>query len=448
MPGTTFKRCGCKDPVTGRPLDTSCPRLRTSGHGSWYFYLEIPGLPGTDRRRLRRGGFRTERAAQQALAVELARAAATHAPREDTTVGQWLEHWLNEKSKRGAASAAGKKIRSATTRAYRSHLDLYLLPHLGQIPLTELAEPHISAMFDTILAGNADRRRRVGPTAMRRIFATLRAALNEAVRRHKIDTNPCLGVELAAAPRPKAVVWTDERVAAWRAGAPRPKVAVWTPAQTGAFLDSAADDRLYAIYHLIAFRGLRRGESVALRWADVDLRGQMMTISQQVIQLGWRTEEDTPKSDAGARVVALDTGTIDVLRRHRELQDQERQTAGSAWVDSGRVFTTADGNDLHPAFVTEHFAELIAAADLPPIRLHDLRHGAATLALAGGADLKVVQHMLGHSSITITADTYTSVLPALAAQAAEAAARMVPRATHGEQHVNVGQDAVDGELGD
>ena len=116
-----------------------------------------------------------------------------------------------------------------------------------------------------------------------------------------------------------------------------------------------------------------------------------------------------------------------VLRAHKARQTAERLAWGQAWVESGLVFTRENGAPLHPEYVTRHFERLARDADLPPIRLHDLRHGAATLALAGGADLKTVSEMLGHSTITITADTYASVLPEVARRAAEAAARLVPR---------------------
>ena len=169
-------------------------------------------------------------------------------------------------------------------------------------------------------------------------------------------------------------------------------LATWTAEETGTVLDHAAADRLYVLYHLIAFRELRRGEAVGLPWADVDLDGVLLTVSQQIVQAGWAPEEE-PKTSSGVRSIALDAETVAVLRAHRIRQ----------------------------------------AVDLPHIRLHDLSQGAATPALAGGANLKVVSEMLGHASITITADTHTSVLPQIARAAAEAAVALVPRASRRDE---------------
>jgi integrase len=208
---------------------------------------------------------------------------------------------------------------------------------------------------------------------------------------------------------------------------------IWTPEQTGQFLDHAADDPLYPLFHLIAFRGLRRGEACGLPWSETDLTNQTITITAQITQVGWAAEFGEPKSDASGRVVSLDTDTAQVLRAHRARQNRARRTLGDAWVDSGLMFTDTDGSPLHPATISARFQELIAQAGLPPIRLHDLRHGAATFTLATGADLKIVQDLLGHSSITITADTYAHVLPELARDTAEAAARIVPRTRRATQ---------------
>ncbi len=204
---------------------------------------------------------------------------------------------------------------------------------------------------------------------------------------------------------------------------------VWTPEQTGALLASAKDDPRYALDHLIALRGLRRGEAVGLSGATWTSTADGCSCANRSV-LGWRTVRTTPKAGS-ERVLALDEGTVQVLREHRRRQERGLRFLGLDPADTPEIFTRADGQLVHPDYVTRHFARLIKAASLPPIRVHDLRHGAATLALASGVEMKVVQDMLGHSSITITSDTYNSVLPQVARSAAEATAGMVPRAPRG-----------------
>jgi integrase len=264
------------------------------------------------------------------------------------------------------------------------------------------------------------------------------------------------------------MVWTDEHVAAWRENRARREAAVdefndarqrhdqadmarliaeidhldeterpspvmvWTAEQTGLFLDFISKDRLYPLYHLIAYRGLRRGEACGVRWTDLNRAAGALTVAEQLVQLGWEVEAGKPKSDAGDRVVALDKQTLAVLDAWHERQIEERQDLGDAWVKSRRIFTREDGTELHPAEVTQHFNDLVTAAGLPPIRLRDLRHGAATLSLEAEVDIKVVQELLGRSTSTLTRDTYTSVSPRLAREAAERTAALVPR-TPGSQ---------------
>jgi integrase len=271
------------------------------------------------------------------------------------------------------------------------------------------------------------------------------------VRQSLIVVNVAALVKLPAGKRPKALVWTSDRVTRWataveklerartagipaaevekleEAALPPSPVMVWTPDQLGTFLDHAEGHRLYSLYHLIAYRGLRRGETAGLRWTEVDLAHGQVRINTQLVQEGREYYEDTPKSEAGERTISLDAGTVTALREHRRRQLEERLEWGSAWTDSGRVFTREDGVELHPETLTDKFHQLRAEAGLPPIRLHDLRHGAASLMLAAGISMKVVQETLGHSMMSLTADTYTSVYTEVAAEAAEAAAAMVPR---------------------
>jgi Phage integrase family len=151
----------------------------------------------------------------------------------------------------------------------------------------------------------------------------------------------------------------------------------------------------------------------------------VIMISQQRITFGHTTTVGPPKSAASCRTIALDRTTVRVPRAHRRLQMEEAAKAGDLWAETGYVFTDQKGEPLNPDYLTRRFRYLVHKSGLPPVRLHDLRHGAATLAHAAGADLKTVQEQLGHTSIVLTADTYTSVLMILHFKVAEATARLV-----------------------
>jgi integrase len=413
MSGCVFKRCGCRDQEGGRLLGARCVLLSLEGHGTWYFGVELPAGPGGGRRRLRRGGFGSRVAAQVALARFADPVDA--AVREGPTVRVWLHRWL----------ASRLALRAETRRSYGEFIRNYLVPYLGSMLVSEVRTRDVQGMFASIIRRHEQAGRPLTPATLQRIYATVRAAFNAAVRAGLITVNPVRGVELPAARPARAVVWTVERVVAWERDGVRPVVAVWTAAQTAAFLRSIRGHRLYALFHLVALSGLRRGEVCGLRWADIDLGAGTLAVSRQVQRRGGRAVESAPKSRAGVRVVALDHTTVTALRQHRHRQAQDRLAAGSRWRESGWVFTYTDGRPIAPDRLTRLFAKLVESSALPPIRLHDLRHGAASLALSAGTDLKVVSAMLGHASIQLTADTYTSVLPDTAHQAAENTAALL-----------------------
>jgi len=476
---TIFKRCGCKDPNTRKPLGGNCPRLRRKGsnswrsdHGTWYYAVDLPPGPDGKRNHRRRGGFATSDAAErevdrienllaipdpgdtagmQAVVALIVAAIGERTPLPDPgeiagryqrkadldptlTVGGWLDQWL-----------AGRRTISRSTRdGYEINIRLHLKPYIGDIPLHMLTVGHLEDLFDQIDAHNetirrvratgtaAEKaefkgRRLMGDANKQRVRATLRAALNAAIRRGKIMMNPAQFVELPSGKRPKALLWTAERVVHWlETGEVPSKVMVWTPDLAGHFLDHAEDSPLYLLFRLIAQRGPRRGEACALHWPDlaIDTAPYTVTIRWQITRYGI----STPKSDAGDRVISLDADLAREFRAHRRRQQARRLAAGPRWTDTGLVFTDDIGAALNPDHVRRDFAALVDTAGLPPIRVHDLRHLAATLALAAGADLKTVQALLGHSSIAITADTYTHVLPELAEAIAENVARLIPRA--------------------
>jgi integrase len=258
----------------------------------------------------------------------------------------------------------------------------------------------------------------------RRLFSTLRSALNAAVRERLIPDNPARYLKLPKGRRPFAVVWTKRRVQEWRRTGERPVVAVWTPAQLVQFLSAIAGHPMFAAYHIMSMRGLRRGEACGLVWDDLDLDEGIAYISRQLQQGANGQLKACPlKTESSCRAVALDPETILVLRAHRSRQERHFNQAGTR--SEGWVFTHEDGEPLSPSYLTRKFNDLVEEAGLPPVQLHDLRHGAATLMLLAGEELKTIADQLGHSSVVLTADTYLSVAVELGLKAAAAAARLV-----------------------
>jgi integrase len=282
--GVIVKRCGCMQPGTRRRLGCRCPRLAERGHGSWYFHCSITMMFGR-RERVRRGGYPTRRAAETAR-DELLEQSRAERTTQTWTVARWLRYWLSTKT----------GIRPSTRRSYTEHVERHLIPHLGRVRLGELTGHHVAAMFTTLIAVQTRYGRPITPSTLHRIRATLRSALNGAIRDGLIRDNPARFVELPSPRRPQAQVWTDQRVAQWRRTGQRFAVAVWTARQLAAFLEHVREDRLYAMWWLIALRGLRRGEAAGLRWIDVDLDGKVIMIGQQRIAYGRTVEDGEPKT--------------------------------------------------------------------------------------------------------------------------------------------------------
>src|SRR4051812_31103321 len=171
------------------------------------------------------------------------------------------------------------------------------------------------------------------------------------------------------------------------------------------------------------------GDLVPLPWSDVDLDLGTLTVREAGVQVGRDVVEGDTKTDASARMVSLDAGTVEVLRAWKRQQAELRLLLVPAWGDCGLVLTKADGSALVPDSASQRFDRLVARAGLPPVRLHDLWHLAAPLTYRAMKDLKLTSQMLGHSSTeAITEQVYTSVFEDVERKAAEQAAALVPRA--------------------
>jgi integrase len=179
-----------------------------------------------------------------------------------------------------------------------------------------------------------------------------------------------------------------------------------------------------ALWLLALNTGMRRGELAGLRWQDIDFDGSALAVKQQRTTADFRVVVSEPKARS-RRVITLDGSVLDALRAHRRHQREERLAVGPGWEDSGYVFVDEIGRPYHPDRLLRMFRDACRSVGVPPIRLHDLRHTMATVALRAGIHPKVVQERLGHSSIALTLDTYSHVTPTLQRAAAETLAELL-----------------------
>lgn len=351
------------DPAVHRQRDKWV--LRQSGYDA-----------ATGRRRIRQlGTFPTQRAARAAQRDALRSPAATAA-----TLAEYLELvWLPAKSGR---------VEPSTADQYSWAVRRHIVPIIGATRLTDLSPEVLDHWVGSLVAAGADGTARLSATSARLVRKVLSMALDEAVQRGRIPRNP---VALTQPPRPGR-----------RHGRPG-----WTLEEARRFLEATAEHRLGPAFHLALVTGLRRGELLGLRWADLDLDRHELHVTQQLAVEGGRPRIKDLKTSASERVVTFGPGTARVLGAHAARQQRERAFAGPAWSETGLVFTTALGAWVDPATFARHMRDLTAKAGVPAITPRGLRHSAQSLGRAVVGDDKVMRERLGHTDIGVTLNTYT-----------------------------------------
>ncbi len=373
--------------------------------GETWTYVVDAGRDAAGRRRQKtKGGFRTKKDAQFALnSVMHALQEGAYIEPTKVTIGEFLRvTWL---------PAAKGTLRPTTFSSYEMHVRCYLTPAFGHLQLQQLTPAAINAFYGSLREG-FNGRQPLSPASIRRIHATLHRALRDAVRWQLIARNPATGAD-----PPKAR---------------RPEMKIWTPKQLRSFLGGASSDRNYALWLFYVLTGVRRGEALALRWSDTDLQAGNVVIRRSLVPVDHRLVIGEPKTDRGRRQISLDARLAEELRHHRRRQAEERRLMGPAFHDGDLVFAHPDGSPLRPEQVSRWFSALSQRRGVPAIRLHDLRHLHATLALAAGVPTRVVADRLGHATTAVTADIYQHVLPDLDREAANKVAALVfPQPTDG-----------------
>jgi integrase len=355
-----------------------------------------------ERRRETKAGYPTRKACQAAMnKLLVAVEQQNYSVPTKVTVKQYLSmEWL---------PAVKATIRPSTYNSYVQHVDCHIVPHIGSVKLAKLTGGHVNALYATLAeSGRKNGERGLAPQTIHHVHACLHKACRDAVRWGQLSRNP---LDAADPPRAKAD------------GAKEMKT--WSKEQLRAFLDAVRDDRLSPLWHVIAMTGMRRGEAIGLRWSDVDLEAGRLSVRRALIPINREVVVSEPKTAKGRRAVALDPGTVEVLKTQAARQLDEQKEWDEDWVETGLVFTAENGGALDPESVSRYFRQAVKKAMLPKIRLHDLRHTHATLALQAGVHPKVVSERLGHATISITLDTYSHAIPAMQEEAAALIAGLV-----------------------
>lgn len=323
---------------------------------------------------------------------------------ERQTLVQYLDNWL---------ATMRSTVRPRTWQRYEQYIRLHTMPLLGKVPLTKLTAQQVQGLYANRLEAGCS------PTSVKHLHTVLHKALEDALRLGLVQRNV---VDLVRAPRMRRV-----------------EMRVLSLEQVRALLLVARGDRFEALYTLAVTTGMRRGELLALKWRDVDL-GQgsggasgTHASGQPALQVRATLQKTKggfvyaePKSARSRRRIALTAAAAEALRTHRARQAEERLLIGPEWEEHDLVFCTHQGRPLSGSNVlNQNFHPLLKRAGLPRMRFHDLRHTAATLLLLRGVHPKVVSELLGHSSVSLTLDVYSHVLPDMQREATTALDQML-----------------------
>ncbi len=296
------------------------------------------------------------------------------------TLAVYLERWLGEKA---------RAVKPSTLEQYQMCVNRCINPRVGSIKLDKLTPLQVQGLISEIQDAS-------GTARAAKCRTILYSAYKQAIRWQLVTRNP---VEATDPVREQ----------------PR-EMTLWEPRQAARFLDTAREHRLYAFFYLGMATGLRRGELLGLRWRDIE--GSMIQVRQTFVKVGGKLILSTPKTRKGYRTVALSPDVLEVLLLHRQRQEAEQAALGVYWPETDLVFTSEVGTLLNPDNLKRVRNNLMDKAQVPRVRLHDLRHLHASVAIKGGMDAKVLADRLGHSRASFTLDRYTHLFESQKAKSA------------------------------
>ena len=311
------------------------------------------------------------------------------------TFAQWLDYWYKD--------IILPQIEETTAYGYRGMIENYLKPQIGEIRLQKLTARDIQQYYTWLMD-----EKKLSPNTVIKHHNLLTNTLNAAERQEYITKNP-----MRAVSPPKK----RQREAKF-----------YTPEQLGILLDKAVGTRLELPVFICAYLGLRRGELCGLRWSDVDLEHQTITIENTRTQAGKKEIEKGTKTASSTRTLYLPDTLCDMLKAAREHQQACRAEYKNAYDDNDYVVVMEDGRPFRPNYLSELFGKFLADNDLPKIVLHELRHTFASLSNQAGIPAYNIGKALGHSTPATTQKIYTHLLDQTHTQAVEGVAAIADEA--------------------
>jgi integrase len=305
--------------------------------------------------------------------------------------GEFLSRWLLH---------ARGRVRATTFKGYESLVRLHAMPVLANVPLSELRPLDLEDLYARLLSEPGERGTALSAATVRNLHRVLVLALSCAVRWGLLERNPA---RAAQGPRPR-----------------RPELAAVDQALAARILEAARGTVMEVPAALAMWTGMRRGEILGLRWADIDPGDGVAHVKRTLQVIKGVVSFEPPKTPRSRRSIVLPTVLGPYLERQRADQARRRAAEPSGWADLDLVVDGGGGRPLNPDTLSSAWVRFCRQAGFPGVRFHDLRHAHATLMLLKGIHPKVVSERLGHASIAITLDVYSHVLPSMQTEAARA----------------------------
>lgn len=351
--------------------------IRQRSDGTWEARVTVGTDPGTGKPIRNSIYAKTQKECRQKMTAILRSIDnGTYQAPDKTTVSEWLDEWMKTFCK--------VKVKPLTYSSYEVAIRNHVKPRIGAVKLQALKGIHVQQLYNDMVAAG------LSPKTVKNVAAILHKALSVALKQGMIQTNPCDAAELPKATHKEIQPLTDSDI---------PK-----------FLKAISEHPMGNAYALCLFAGLREGECLGLSWSQVDFENRQITVSQQLQKEKCRNAKYyiAPSTKSGKpREIQPPDIAFQYLRAEKARQAENQLAAGPLWHNEyNLVFTDATGKHLAIHTFYKHFKKIAENIGRPDARPHDLRHTAATVAIAAGADIKSVQDLLGHATASFTLNVY------------------------------------------